>query len=309
MNSDTIPAPILKDELSLELVEQRSVPLGTTGETLTSTLRLLSNQSVTARTDTIIWEVYVDEDASGTLDLSVDQLLYSSPERPIHIPAGQAFIDSITYNALSEQVCQLIITYRNTGEPCSCEPPNIIVWPNPVLANAGEDQVICSEDPVWLGTDNRQGNITFSWTALTPEGQSAISPLDSAFAEFGLPNTSTNSATYLFQLQTNRGPNCESTDTVAVTVLPEIRPTVSVLSNYNGQEISCAGGEDGILEVIAGLSTEPVNYELNGITQTSSIFDSLGVGSYSFSIIDANGCLASIDDGAGLRNALLNRNR
>ncbi|MEL7424904.1 MAG: gliding motility-associated C-terminal domain-containing protein [Bacteroidota bacterium] len=294
LNSDTIPAPILKDDLSLELVEQRSVPLGTTGETLTTILKLLNNQSVTARTDTIIWEVYVDEDASGTLDLSVDQLLYSSPERPVHIPAGEAFLDSITYNALSEQVCQLIITYRNTGESCSCEPPDIIVWPNPVLANAGEDQLVCSDEPVWLGTDNRQGNITFTWTALSLGGQSAISPLDSAFAEFLLPNPGTNSATYLFQLQTNRGPNCESTDTVVVTVLPEIRPTVSVVSDYNGQEISCAGSTDGILQVNAGLSTAPVNYELSGMTQTNPIFDSLGVGNYTFNIIDANGCLSTV---------------
>ncbi len=162
------------------------------------------------------------------------------------------------------------------------------------MANAGEDQLLCSEESVWLGTDNRQGNITFSWTALSPNGAAAISPLDSAFAEFVLPNTTTSSATYLFQLQTNRGPNCESTDTVAVTVLPEIRPTVSVISNYNGQEVSCAGSEDGILQVNAELSTSPVSYELNGMVQSDPIFDSLGVGTYSFDIIDANGCLANI---------------
>jgi gliding motility-associated-like protein len=295
LNTDTLSAPILKDELALSLVDQRSVPFSTTGETLTTILSLTNLQAVPARTDSIIWEVYVDEDASGTLDTNTDQLLYTSPERPLNLAANGTLLDSISYTALSEQVCQLLVTYRNTGPACSCDPPNILVLPNPVLANTGPDQLVCSDEAIWLGTDNRQGNITFSWGGINGTSNDDITLLDSSFTLFQTTNSGLAPAIYYYQLQTNRGPNCVSRDSVSITVMPEIRPEYSVTSDYNGQDISCTGAADGSVLLTGNLGTSPISYSLNGLTQTSAEFDSLAVGTYTFELLDANGCTASID--------------
>ncbi|WP_367390211.1 gliding motility-associated C-terminal domain-containing protein [Lewinella sp. LCG006] len=295
LNSDTITTAVLKDELDFVITEHRSLPLGQTGETLTTLLRLQNLQNAPARTDSIIWEVYVDDDLSGTISPG-DELLYGSLPRPITLAANASWLDSITYTATTDQVCQLLVTYRNSGFSCACDPPLVYVLPNPILANAGPDQLLCSDESIWLGTDERLNGMTFEWSALGSSPLGAITPLDSSFTLFQWPNSSLTAQTYSFQLETQRGPNCVSRDTVQITVLPELRSTTSVASDYNGQAISCAGAADGALAVSTTLGQMPLTYELNGQVQDNPIFTDLTAGSYQFMITDANGC-TSIAEG------------
>lgn len=66
----------------------------------------------------------------------------------------------------------------------------------------------------------------------------------------------------------------------------------AVVSNYNGQSISCFGAADGAAMATATGGTAPYRFAwANG--QTSSTATGLAAGNYSVSVWDANGCFAS----------------
>lgn len=295
LNTDTILVDISKDDLELELIEHTSISNNNDGETLQSRLRLHNLRSLPANTDTIIWEVYLDMDNNGSIDYGNDPILYSSDERPLSIAPNGTWEDDINFNIPTNQVCQLLLTYRNTGYNCQCDLPEVIPLPVPLLQNAGPDAFICSGDSTWLGTDERTANISYEWLEITTDALNTVSPTDSAFTQFTAENDGFNNEIYTFALETNRANLCISQDTISVTVYPALRPEVTVISDYNGQDISCTGVSDGTLSVNAVLATAPVLFQLEGsLPSNNPVFDSLAAGNYSFDIIDANGCRASV---------------
>ncbi len=71
-----------------------------------------------------------------------------------------------------------------------------------------------------------------------------------------------------------------------------ITATVNVISNYNGQNISCSGACDGSAEATPSGGTPPYTYLWNDPnTQTTPIALNLCAGTYDVEITDANGCI------------------
>ncbi|MBL7890267.1 MAG: gliding motility-associated C-terminal domain-containing protein [Bacteroidia bacterium] len=87
---------------------------------------------------------------------------------------------------------------------------------------------------------------------------------------------------------------CTSTSTVSLTQPAALATTTSIISNYNGQNISCNGANDGsALATVTG-GTTPYSYSWStSPAQSTSTASSLGEATYTVSISDVNGCTSS----------------
>jgi gliding motility-associated-like protein len=85
--------------------------------------------------------------------------------------------------------------------------------------------------------------------------------------------------------------NCAYTATVSLSQPASISSTLSVISNYNGQNISCFGASDGMTSALASDGTGPFTYTWStSPVQTGTLATGLSAGAYSVIITDANGC-------------------
>jgi hypothetical protein len=73
-----------------------------------------------------------------------------------------------------------------------------------------------------------------------------------------------------------------------------LKPTIAILSDYNGQAISCAGAQDARLKASAKGGRSPITYVWNTETTGPELFD-VGPGFYRLTATDLNGCQASAD--------------
>ncbi|MEM1214184.1 MAG: gliding motility-associated C-terminal domain-containing protein [Bacteroidota bacterium] len=292
LNTDTVNVVVEKDRFDLQLLEHTSVPNGTTGETLTTVVELTNLDDRVARTDSVIWFVYSDQNANGLIDPATDINLFTSASTALQIPANGSWTDTLLYDAPTEAICNLLLGYQTTGFSCLCDTAQILDLPTPLLANAGPDTTLCSGTDALLGIDERQ-LVGYEWTVLTGPNTGVLAPLDEANATFSTQNFGTETAIYQLELATNRGPLCRSADTVVITVQPQLHPFADVTSNYNGQDIACFGGNNGSVAVGAFLSTAPLQISIDTFAPTgNTVFTDLAAGTYTFSIVDANACTA-----------------
>ncbi len=84
---------------------------------------------------------------------------------------------------------------------------------------------------------------------------------------------------------------CSSSSTVVLTAPPALASPVA-LSNYNGRNISCNGTTDGSIDLTVSGGTAPYAYSWSNGATTQDL-NNIGVGSYSYTITDANGCTNS----------------
>ncbi len=87
---------------------------------------------------------------------------------------------------------------------------------------------------------------------------------------------------------------CTIYDTITITQPDSLYTTYST-TNFSGYEISCFGGNDGEIDIQVNGGTAPFDNYLNGSLQSSLITSNLSAGTYTDSIIDANGCIATIN--------------
>lgn len=81
---------------------------------------------------------------------------------------------------------------------------------------------------------------------------------------------------------------------VVVTQPDELLTSPIIISNYFGEEVSCVGATDGIVEIYAGGGTPTYAYSWNTTPPFTGIYnDDLGVGTYTVTVTDANGCVAT----------------
>ncbi len=89
-----------------------------------------------------------------------------------------------------------------------------------------------------------------------------------------------------------------SYDSVLVNITEPslISGTGSVISNYNGAQISCPASADGAITVSANGGTGALSYSIDGSPyQLSNVFSGLGAGSHSILVKDANACIQSLN--------------
>ncbi len=82
-----------------------------------------------------------------------------------------------------------------------------------------------------------------------------------------------------------------TSSTVTINEPTVISATTAVTSNYNGEDISCAGACDGQVQVMASGGTGAYSYQWNDPgTQTNDVATGLCAGNYDVDVTDANGC-------------------
>jgi gliding motility-associated-like protein len=71
--------------------------------------------------------------------------------------------------------------------------------------------------------------------------------------------------------------------------------TAPIISNVNGTPVDCSGNSNGTITINANGGTAPLTYSIDNGTnyQSSPFFTALSGGTYSISVLDANGCLAT----------------
>ncbi len=95
-----------------------------------------------------------------------------------------------------------------------------------------------------------------------------------------------------YNIRVKDGNDCLSGVTrVSVTQPADISATAAVTSNFNGRDISCSGSTNGAITVNANGGTGTLQYSRDGTTyQSSNVFTSLGAGTYTITVRDANNC-------------------
>ena len=89
---------------------------------------------------------------------------------------------------------------------------------------------------------------------------------------------------------------CIIFDTITITQ-PDSLYTSLTLSEYNGNQISCNGFTDGSIDILVNGGTATYTYYFNDTlitnpaSDTSTIVSGLAAGTYTDSIVDANGCV------------------
>ena len=86
---------------------------------------------------------------------------------------------------------------------------------------------------------------------------------------------------------------CTIYDTITI-IEPDSLFITYATSNFSGFEIDCAGENSGEINIQVNGGTAPFNHYLNGITQNSYNITNLVAGNYMDSIVDFNGCSASV---------------
>ena len=87
---------------------------------------------------------------------------------------------------------------------------------------------------------------------------------------------------------------CTSFVPVTITQTAPINVVATVSSNYNGQQLSCAGGADATAQASATGGTAPYSFAWGtSPVQTSAVATGLAAGVYQVTITDANGCIGT----------------
>ena len=85
---------------------------------------------------------------------------------------------------------------------------------------------------------------------------------------------------------------CIIYDTITITE-PDSLYTAYTLTNYNGYNVSCYGGNNATIDIQVNGGTAPFDNYLNNSLQAGLISNNLSAGNYIDSIVDANGCIAT----------------
>lgn len=83
---------------------------------------------------------------------------------------------------------------------------------------------------------------------------------------------------------------CSHSDTITINQ-PDSLYTSLIISDYNGNNISCNGFADGSIDIQANGGTTSYTYYFNGALITNTTISGLVAGTYTDSIIDNNGCV------------------
>ena len=169
-----------------------------------------------------------------------------------------------------------VFTVTATANGCTSAPQkfSVGVFSRPI-ANAGLDQTICVGQSATLKATATEGTPTynFNWNNNLGAGETqTVKP--------------TTTTAYIVTVVDSKG--CQSTDDVRITV-----NSLPVISKITATDAKCNGQANGSLAVTASGAT-PLQYSLNGGSFSGNNTPSgLSSGTYTVSVKDANGCVAS----------------
>jgi|GEM_PF-444134 len=170
----------------------------------------------------------------------------------------------------------------------------VTVYPSPKVQFSEPNQIICSGEtslPVILSSVTT-GNITYNWVADIPSGISGATATGTGAIDVQtLVNSTSNplTVTYTATATLNDGISCPGMPSdYTITVNPGLI-TSSILSNYNGFNISISGSNDGWIDLTVTGSSGVYSYLWsgpNGFTASTQDISNLFTGAYTLSLSD-----------------------
>jgi gliding motility-associated-like protein len=143
-------------------------------------------------------------------------------------------------------------------------------------------------------------------------GAGGVSPYTFLWNTYDTTTTISNLSGGSYSVLVTDANGCSTPDTVSLSEPSSFTVTAGILSNYNGYNISCAGGADGQIAALVNGGVGPYNYNWsNGNTNNAQ--NNLTAGTYLISVTDANNCLTGdtltlIEPAAVSANAVVTSN-
>jgi len=194
---------------------------------------------------------------AGTYQYSKDNIGYSTT-------SGFGGLNAGIYTFYGKDVNGCIKNVNvNLGQPGKLVP--IIASQSNVLCKSGSDGAVS------LGASGGISPYQYSKDGTNFQGTTGF--------------TSFAAGTYLFTVKDAKG--CVKTINATIT-----EPSFLAATANTTQQVSCFGGNNGIIQVSGSGGTSPYQYSNNGTAYLSAnSFSGLTVGNYSFWVKDANGCV------------------
>ncbi|MEZ7497156.1 PKD domain-containing protein [Flavobacterium sp. Arc3] len=172
----------------------------------------------------------------------------------------------------------------------------ITVNPSPKVVFSGGNQTVCSgsdSSPISIASPTT-GTVTFNWTANIPAGISGATPSGTnTIPAQTLVNLTTNPLTVTYTAAAtfdNNGVSCSGpTLDYKIIVNPAII-TSSILSNFNGFNVSSVGVSDGAINVTVTGGSGDYTYLWSGpgvFSATSQDISNVAAGAYTLTINDS----------------------
>lgn len=177
----------------------------------------------------------------------------------------------------------------NTGCPPTYDTVTVTEFLNPITANAGQDQTVCTQNlPIQLN-----GTITAASGGIWSGGNGTFTPSNTSLITTYTPtqNELNAGSLQLYLTTTGNGTCPPATDTIDIQ-LASFDGTL----NVNPTNVSCFGGNDGTSTVSVNNGNPPFSYQwdTNARSQTTATADSLRSGNYTVTVTDNNGCTDTI---------------
>jgi gliding motility-associated-like protein len=188
--------------------------------------------------------------------------------------------------AIATGLCANVNYSVTVTDSLGCTSVSIVSMTEPSAITITVDN---QNDPTCNGATNGDASITATGGAGAPY----------TYAWSTSPGQTTNNVTGLSVVA---GPNytvtvtdangCTNTETITVTEPSAVSVTASVVSDYNGADISCNGNCDGELLVVGtgGTGTFTYQWDAAAASQTTDTARAICAGTYRVTVTDVNGC-------------------
>ncbi|MFN3785098.1 MAG: hypothetical protein ACK4R6_14365 [Spirosomataceae bacterium] len=216
--------------------------------------------------DPIITNLTCNGDNSGQIVVSA-----TGGISPYQFKTGtDAFQTSGTFSGLAANTYTI---YTKDANDCEVSISPIVSEPSLVSATISNTNNLCNAD--------QTGRIVVAGSGGTPTYQYSKDGIN-----FVASGTFENLLAGDYTIKTKDSRGCLNSQTVRVDQPAILTATPSITKN-----ITCFGGSDGTINVLAVGGTSPYTYSVNGTTYQGSANFSFVIGTYSFWVKDANGCI------------------
>lgn len=208
---------------------------------------------------------------------------YSGGTAPFNITWTNNSSTTETATGLSATTYTVVITDLNG---CEAEQSVTIVEPEDLVISLAQTPAICHDgiDGTASVANLAYGNTPVDLTTFTYAWNTA--PAQSTVQANGL----TGGDTYSVLITDMFG--CQWTESIEVGNPAAVQATIT-----DATDISCNGGNDGMMEVAGSGGTSPYTYtwDASANNQTTATANNLAVGTYNVTVIDANNCTSTTE--------------
>lgn len=144
-----------------------------------------------------------------------------------------------------------------------------------------------------------QGSITMNATGGDGSYQYSLSTDNWATSSAYTSGAGLNAGVYALKVTDNHGCSLNYNNTLTITAPPAALSLSGLYSDYNGYNISCAGGDNGSVQLTAtggnGATYNGYTYAMdNGAFGPSALISGIKAGMHQFKVKDGRGCVATL---------------